>query len=321
MEQRLNGDSPHAAGSQLDEPADVLSSAGRTALVIAHPGHELCLHGWLGLARPEVFILTDGSGRLGTPRLDSTAKILDATGARPGGFFGPLVDRSIYQALLRRDVEFFTELASELARVLAEGRFRYVVGDAFEGYNPTHDICRVLADVAVELANRRDPSRRIESFDFPIVGPVERDAGQPGGLRLRLDERAFVRKMEAVRSCPELADEVGAMIDGADLGALDSFVDLAGEVKELMAARGGADFLRVEHLRRVAGVRGRLPEVTRPLFYERYGERLVSLGHYTEAIRYREHFVPVAEALFDFAAPEGDFAGPRDGANYSSAGA
>src|SRR5437868_1619892 len=30
---------------------------GRAALVIAHPGHELLVHGWLELARPVIFIL------------------------------------------------------------------------------------------------------------------------------------------------------------------------------------------------------------------------------------------------------------------------
>src|SRR5207253_5484219 len=33
---------------------------GRAALVIAHPGHELRVYHWLRLARPSVFILTDG---------------------------------------------------------------------------------------------------------------------------------------------------------------------------------------------------------------------------------------------------------------------
>ena len=34
-----------------------------TALVIGHPGHELLVHGWLEVARPIVFVFTDGSGR------------------------------------------------------------------------------------------------------------------------------------------------------------------------------------------------------------------------------------------------------------------
>src|SRR5438034_752023 len=35
------------------------SSNARAALFIAHPGHELLVHGWLELVRPFVFVLTD----------------------------------------------------------------------------------------------------------------------------------------------------------------------------------------------------------------------------------------------------------------------
>jgi carbonic anhydrase/acetyltransferase-like protein (isoleucine patch superfamily) len=32
---------------------------GKAAPVVAHPGHELCVYGWLEQARPLVFVLTD----------------------------------------------------------------------------------------------------------------------------------------------------------------------------------------------------------------------------------------------------------------------
>ncbi len=307
MEQRFQKDEPtRAARSRTSEPAAEPGFEGRAALVIAHPGHELCVHGWLGRARPDVFILTDGSGRQGTPRLPSTLKILSATGARPGSLFGRLVDQSIYQALLRRDAGFFTELASELAEALVRGRYSYVVGDALEGYNPTHDICRVVLDTAVELASLKDPSRRIANFDFPIMSAGATGARQPGVIRLRLDESAFRRKLEAMRACPELADEVSAGLDGTDLRVLDFLGELAGEIKDLLAARGGADSFRVECLRPVALKPA--SALSRPPFYERYGEKLVSLGLYREAIR-------------DFAAAEADFAVARSEEQFAAVGA
>lgn len=39
---------------------DQTISSGRAALVVAHPGHELRVYGWLEQARPRVFVLTDG---------------------------------------------------------------------------------------------------------------------------------------------------------------------------------------------------------------------------------------------------------------------
>jgi hypothetical protein len=34
-----------------------------------------------------------------------------------------------------------------------------------------------------------------------------------------------------------------------------------------------------------------------PLFYELYGEKLVAAGHYEKVIRYREHMLPLAQAI------------------------
>src|SRR4051794_29308473 len=54
---------------------------GRAALVVAHPGHELRVHGWIEAVRPLVHVLTDGSGSSGRSRLESTRRVLGPTGA------------------------------------------------------------------------------------------------------------------------------------------------------------------------------------------------------------------------------------------------
>src|SRR5258707_11413491 len=110
-------------GSLNDRPA---------ALVIAHPGHELRVYHWLSLARPVVFVLTDGSGRCGKSRLYRTQQILNALGARAGTIFGRLTDAEIYSAILNSEVDLFAGLAEDLAGALWEGRVGYVVGDAIE---------------------------------------------------------------------------------------------------------------------------------------------------------------------------------------------
>src|SRR5438552_2599971 len=103
------------------------------ALVISHPGHELRIHHWLELAKPRVFVLTDGSGLAGKPRLASTADVLCRAGAKPGGIFGRLTDRALYAAILDRDHELFASLAMELADLLDEEGVDFVVSDAAEG--------------------------------------------------------------------------------------------------------------------------------------------------------------------------------------------
>jgi len=62
----------------------------RAILVIAHPGHELRVHGWLEAMAPAVWILTDGSGHTGRSRVDSTTRVLESTGAAPGPVYGSM---------------------------------------------------------------------------------------------------------------------------------------------------------------------------------------------------------------------------------------
>lgn len=96
----------------------ILNNHSRAALVIAHPSHELRVHGWMQKARPRVFVLTDGSGREAQPQLASTTKTLEDVGAQTGSVYGRVSDRDIYNAFLRRDFSFFIGLAEELAERL-----------------------------------------------------------------------------------------------------------------------------------------------------------------------------------------------------------
>src|SRR5438552_2179679 len=96
----------------------------RAALVIAHPGHELRVHAWVELAQPLAFVLTDGSGHTGQSRLASTSRLLERTGAAPGGIYGRLTDRALYPAILGGDVALFTGLAAfriECLRPVGDG--------------------------------------------------------------------------------------------------------------------------------------------------------------------------------------------------------
>ncbi|HEY6327721.1 MAG TPA: hypothetical protein VI756_00170 [Blastocatellia bacterium] len=249
-----------------------------SALVIAHPGHELRVHGWMCRTRPFTFILTDGSGRSGKPRLDPTSKILCDAGATPGGLYGRLTDREAYALVLNRQFDVFVGLAEELAGSLVEMKVESVAGDAIEGYNPIHDICRFIANSAVALAEK-EMGKRIANFDFPLAGdPSTHGDADPDSIRLNLDHHEFERKLAAAQGYAELADEVGATFD-----------------------KFGADRFRYESLR---PVREAWPEAwtelglpAEPPFYESFGQSRVATGHYKQVIRYREHVRPLAEAL------------------------
>src|SRR5437870_7711768 len=239
---------------------------------MAHPGHELRLHGWLEVARPRVLVLTDGSGARARSRLPSTSRLLAAAGATPGAVFGRLTDRALYAAILARDAALALGLVGELTTMIVRNGIDHVVADALEGYNPAHDLCHVLVSAAVELAARA--GRRAVHLDFSLVGQPDARRSREGSVKLRLDDAALARKLAAARA----------------------YVGLGDEVETALAAQGVEAF-RVECLRPVApDALHALPPEDPPL-YARHAPGRVAPRRYAHALRYREHFEPLAEAV------------------------
>ncbi len=230
------------------------------------------MHGWLEQARPEVWVLTDGSGHGEQGRVSSTERLLGRAGARPGRIFGRLSDRAAYALMMERDVEAAASLVQELAAALVEQEIDYVVGDACEGFNPVHDLCRLVIDVAV-LAARRGGDRAVAVFEFALDGgPDWRSDGE--ALEWELDDDALGRKLAAARDYPELADEVERALQAHGAGAF--------RCERLHA---------VEPLRTLSGRFDGKPQ------YERFGEERVAAGHYARVLRHEQHFVPLQMAL------------------------
>jgi len=249
-------------------------SNARTALVIAHPGHELMVHGWLELVRPLVFVFTDGSGRTNRSRLDSTTRILKQAGAKPGCIYGRLTDRAAYAAILEHEFDLFIRLAKELAAAFTAERIDYVAGDAAEGYSPTHDVCRLIINEAVKIASRAT-ERPVENFEFYLrTRQIDCEAPRAGDTYLKLNEEAFARKMATAKGYTALTEEVSAAL-----------------------SRTPIDAFRMERLRRVEMLGDNHYWDSQRPFYEQYGEQQVAAGHYDRVLRYREHIEPLVKAL------------------------
>ena len=299
-----------------------LSQSARAALVVAHPSHELRVHGWLEQTRPYVCVLTDGGGRSGDVRLPRTNEVLDRAGATPGTIFGRLSDLEVYDAILNRDSDLFAGLVEELAKALAEEKIDYVVGDAAEGYSVAHDICRVMIGAAVDLSEQRY-DHKVKNYDFAVVGSPDEC---PEDLRdeaiwLNLDDAEFQRKVRAALAyTPKLARDVEEALAGAPFQGIRRFSEpkLAGEVdvevseslleelesRPLLKAKlrdiidgTPLESFRIECLRPVSNHSGADWTSDEPHFYELYGEKLVAAGRYDKVIRYREHMLPLAEAM------------------------
>jgi len=244
------------------------------AVIVAHPGHELMVHHWMERHRPIYFCLTEGSGGSAGPRMESTSRLLQGVGATPGPIYGRYSDKEIYQLLLDGRVDAFVSLLNELADSLIASDVTCVAGDAIEGFNPVHDLCRALIDGAVGLIEIRT-GRVLRNYEFALD---HRPDAAPEALRttvsIALDAAALERKLAAAMSYPEMQREV-----------------------EWALKRFGAEAFATEYLRPSS-----LPTMvdefanTRPRF-ETYGRLRVSEGRYREVIRYREHVLPVFAAV------------------------
>jgi hypothetical protein len=244
----------------------------RALLVVAHPGHELRVHGWLETVRPEVWVLTDGSGHDDGGRLPSTRRLLAAAGATIGPVFGRFSDRDAYALMMRGEISPVLELVERLAAALVTHRIDYVAGDACEGFNPVHDLCRLLVGVAVTVA-RRTGGRVIADLEFPLEGgPAWRGDGEE--IAFDLDDESLERKLAAALGYAELGDEV-----------------------ERALRANGAEAFRRERFFRAQDPRSFAHRFDGKPLYEKHGEARVSAGIYTEVLRFREHFLPFAERL------------------------
>jgi hypothetical protein len=247
----------------------------RVVLVVGHPGHELRVHGWLEITRPVVFVLTDGSGHTRRSRLPSTTKLLRRAGARTGSVYGQFTDAEMYGAILAGDATPFIKVARELADAFVAHAVEYVVGDAQEGFNPTHDLCRYLINAAVAL-HKHETGADLPSYEMALdSSPIARPPFSRGrALRIELNPDRLRRKLDAAAHYHELKDEIDAAL-----------------------ARFGPEAFRQELLWPVDPRRD-FVAFADPPFYEQYGQKQVEARVYRQVIRHEEHMLPLLERIW-----------------------
>lgn len=248
-------------------------------LVFAHPGHELRAHHLMERVHPTVVVLTDGSGPTMASRLEDSRALVERTGAHTGATFGPLTDRAAYAALMDVDAGPFLAQVDALADALVSQDIEAVVVDAAEGFNPVHDVCHWIG-VAATLRARRT-GRRPALFELDLIAHPD-PLGE--GLRLRLDEHAFARKLDAIAQYAALKAEVEAAF-----------------------SLHGQDAFRTEFLRPVTAEA--FPPPTWIPHYESVGDARVRDGRYASSLRYASHVRPVIAKLLASAQPA-NHAGP-----------
>jgi hypothetical protein len=246
-------------------------------LIVGHPGHELRIFGWVKRLHPITAILTDGGGAANRPRVDLSRHLLEAAGARPSSMFGRASDTDFYRAIIDMDFDFFEALGAEIVHIMIDADVHVVVGDAIEGYSPTHDICRVLIDRSVGLAERI-LERHIENYAFRLTDEVQTEPNT-WESREKLDLPAFREKI------------VAAMTYARNAGGR-----LEAEIAEFLVAPEATDFANETLFVSDTSSALKVFETTKP-YYEVCGEDRVASGQYETVIRYRDHVAPLAKWL------------------------
>ena len=246
----------------------------RSALLVAHPGHELLLHHWLEREHPIVFVLADGSGGNGQDRCAASARVIHAAGAGIGPVFGFASDKRWYAAILAGERDLFDRARRLIAMACRDAQVRRLVTDSVELYNPMHDLCNALAVGVVREI--RHAGGEIELLDYALEHP-ELKTG-PARLEFYLPPDALERKLAAVGSYLQLIAEV--------------------ERRSWPTSAYGRERLYA----RDADCGWPAEPADEP-FYERFGRRRIVEGVYRELITYRAHVRPLAIALSGEPAP------------------
>jgi len=244
----------------------------RAAIILSHPGHELRIFKFLEVHQPLVYVLTDGSGNSAVSRISSTAKVLQETGSTQGKVFGRFTDREIYDLILNQKVGILYDLIEEIEEDLNLRGIELIAGDACEGFNPTHDLCRYVINA---LATRCG----IENYDFLIEGELHECPGElkKKALWMHLSDNDFDRKLSVASHYPELIPDFKAALE----------------------QHGKAPFL-TECLRPVHESR-KFKNWDTPLpFYETYTTGKVKEGKESKVISFEKHLRPLAEKICSF---------------------
>jgi hypothetical protein len=242
----------------------------KALLLVAHPGHELRIFEWVRRTAPHVVVLTNGDGSIGQARLSDTQELLAGIGVSVRrDWLEPVSDSVVYQALLGACPSPFAAWLDMLTQAALDGGIDTLVSDEAEGYNPTHDLCRALANC---LARRMEQAgRRVRNLEIPLVGhPCAPAREEHAEVQVHLSEPELQEKLATMR---DYAHRCSPVLEAELQTMLDTYGPQAFATECLYTAR------------RTPYEDGGVPEVM-PSF-ERIGEERRRAGVYKDVIQAR----------------------------------
>lgn len=197
--------------------------AGNYALSIAHAGHEVRLHGFLEIAKPYVFLLTDGSERTGHDMMMESIRVIDTAvkqdkrlkiDPKDEGWKRAWMiiqaDRDpeqkhikspqIYAQILSQNTGFFEYYINFIASNLIRRNINYIVSDAIENKDCVQHMCRIMTDIALGFIVK-NTGKQILQYDYSVTNPYDTNITDEC-IEIELDEEAIDRKLNAIIKYP-----------------------------------------------------------------------------------------------------------------------
>jgi hypothetical protein len=243
-----------------------------SALIIGHPGHELRAFKILKDLKPDVYILTDGSGQNNDSRLHQSIKLIESLGATYKYSFIPFPDKEIYNIILSGDLDKIKQIKKQLLISVKENNYSEIYGDALEGFNPTHDICRYIINGIVAEMEKDNPQKPILNYDFLLDKIPDMSSQKKNNLSFELSPTELEMKIKAALDYPELKAEVEMAIERFGVSSFSW---------EL--------YSRITDLNQISNWKNPFP------YYEEIGRKRVASGAYKNCIEFEKHIKPIAE--------------------------
>jgi len=247
----------------------------KPAMIIGHPGHELRAFKFIKDFKPDIFIITDGSGSNNFSRINNSIKIIEKLGARYIKLFEPIPDKKIYNFILEGNISQIYYIKKVLSDHILNLKYDLIIGDSLEGFNPTHDLCRYIINSIIKDC-RNIAKIDILNYSFDLDKPPNQINSNDSNILLELNDLELEQKVKAAINYPELKFEV------------EKVLKLYG--KEAFKYEF---FSKVSDLHNLKNWDNIYPQ------YEKYGNERVKNGLFTEVIEFEKHMKPIAHSLLD----------------------
>lgn len=243
---------------------------GNYALCIAHPGHELRLHGFLERTLPWLFILADE----GTPsRMDRMQHYLGFIFKNTGiiekkrdAFYiierknktlsidqqsTYVKDAEMQNELLMGNTSWFEFYINRMANTFIKDDIDHVVVDASEEMDPVHEINRVMTEIAIKLVKKKK-GKQIDLYEFNVLNPFDSNISHDC-IRIELNEKEQADKIKYVIGYHEdIFDELSQNIP-IHIDQVKAYIEMPGGYEKLKNRIFdlNPDFFKYEYIRPV----------------------------------------------------------------------